>query len=97
MNTGEVIKLVRTIDGISQRELAKRLDISNVYLSQIETGKKDPSMSLLKTFSEQFSVPLPLLVIGSGSSMEAELVEGLRGILNSFLASRSFILPGEGK
>jgi len=89
VTAGEIIRLIRIVDGISQGELAKRLNVTNAYLSQIENGRKEPSLSLLKVFSAQTSVPLPLLVLDSGSPVENEIMGDLRKILQNFLAVRT--------
>lgn len=89
MTAGEIIRLIRIVDGISQGELAKRLNVTNAYLSQIENGRKEPSLSLLKVFSEQTRVPLPLLMIDSGNAAEDEIMGDLRKLLQNFLAVRT--------
>lgn len=40
-----------------QVQLARALDISKQYLSEIESGKKAVSVKMLKKYAEVFSVP----------------------------------------
>ena len=89
MDTGKIIKIIRTMDGISQGDLASELNISGAYLSQIENGRKEPSLSLLKDISKRFQVPLPLLVIDSSNEREADIFNSLQNILRTYLAERS--------
>jgi transcriptional regulator with XRE-family HTH domain len=90
MNTGKIIRLIRTADGLAQGAVAERLNVSRTYLCQIENGRKQPSLSFLKNFSEQFSVPLSLLVFGEPSrSANDELLAQLREIFAKLLASRA--------
>jgi len=42
---------------MKQGELAERLHISTSYLSEIENGKKAPSLGLLEEYSKVFKVP----------------------------------------
>ena len=44
---GDKIRIERVIKKISQNELAKKSGISRSYLSQIETGNQEPSLSVL--------------------------------------------------
>lgn len=62
---GRALKLVRSYHDMSQIELAQKLDISRSYLSEIEAGRKTPSMDLLGEYSRQFSVPLSTLLLVS--------------------------------
>jgi transcriptional regulator with XRE-family HTH domain len=49
---------------LTQVELAEILGIDRSYLSEIETGKKDPSLRVLKTFAVGFHVSLSELLRG---------------------------------
>ena len=90
MNTGQIIKLIRTADGLGQGDLAEMLHISRTYLCQIENGHKQPSLSFLKQFASQFSVPLPLLVVSEQIQNEnEEILAELREIFAKVLASRT--------
>lgn len=59
------LKLLRTFHQLSQVELAKRLGISNSYLSEIESGRKSPSVDLLDQYSEIFKLPLSSILLFS--------------------------------
>jgi transcriptional regulator with XRE-family HTH domain len=90
MNAGQIIRLVRTIERLPQGELARRLSVTSSYLSQIENGKKQPSLSLLKQISEEFSFPLPLLVLGDKSDKtHKEIFAELQNILSKLLLARA--------
>ena len=43
----QALKLLRTYHQFTQIELAKRLGISNSYLSELEKGDKTPGLDLL--------------------------------------------------
>ncbi len=44
--------------------MAEMLGIDRSYLSEIETGKKDPSLRVLKTIADGFEIGLSQLVRG---------------------------------
>ncbi|WP_052692125.1 helix-turn-helix domain-containing protein [Teredinibacter purpureus] len=68
-NLGERLQAVRKQQGLSQRELARRADVTNSTLSMIEQGKVSPSVSSLEkilsaiplTMQEFFSDNLELM------------------------------------
>jgi transcriptional regulator with XRE-family HTH domain len=61
---GKRIRALRIEKGWSQVEMADLLAMNRGYLSEIETGKKDPSLTMLKTLAEGLSVPLSKLLEG---------------------------------
>lgn len=61
MNLGEAISDVRKRKCIKQKVLARRCEISQTYLSQIENNRRDPNLSTLKKISKVLEVPLPII------------------------------------
>ncbi|MDQ1817747.1 helix-turn-helix transcriptional regulator [Massilia sp. CCM 9210] len=59
------LKMLRTYHQIKQIELAKRLGVSNSYLSEIETGVKTPSVDLLGKYAEIFKMPVSSIMLFS--------------------------------
>ena len=59
------LRLLRTYHQFTQVDLAARLGISNTYLSEIERGDKQPSMELLKGYSEIFKMPVSSIMLFS--------------------------------
>lgn len=51
------LRLAREFHRMKQVELAKRLNISTSYLSEIEAGKKPPTIELLDGYADVFGVP----------------------------------------
>lgn len=58
----EALRLVRVFHDLNQTTLADRLGISNSYLSEIESGKKSPTLELLQKYAETFNMPLSSLL-----------------------------------
>tara|TARA_R110000744_G_scaffold91972_1_gene178320 strand:- start:88 stop:375 length:288 start_codon:yes stop_codon:yes gene_type:complete len=42
---------------MKQQDLADKLSVSKSYLSEIENGKKNPSMDIVERYSAVFSIP----------------------------------------
>ena len=61
MNLGQAIAEVRQRKCIKQKVLARRCQISQTYLSQIENNRRDPNLSTLKKISQVLEVPLPII------------------------------------
>lgn len=59
------LKVMRKYHNISQTQLAIKLSISGSYLSELESGKKEPTLDVLHRYSEVFQVPLSSLVVFS--------------------------------
>ncbi len=59
------LRLLRTFHQLSQTELAKRLKISNSYLSEIETGNKNPGLDLLEKYALIFNIPVSSILLFS--------------------------------
>lgn len=60
INPGKVFREIREHHGISQREAANMLNISNVHLCNLENGGATPSFALLDKVEEVFKVRLKL-------------------------------------
>ena len=58
----DALRLIRIFHDFKSAELAKKLGISQSYLSEIETGKKTPSMEIISRYAEVFhTIPSAIL------------------------------------
>ena len=62
------LKFYRKNAHFSQQQLAERCNIATNYLSEIETGKKFPSVEMIETLSKELSVPAYLFFIKSAEA-----------------------------
>ena len=62
MKLGQAIREKRKEKKITQRDLAKKMRITNAYLSQLEQGKKKVSGDLLEASSKALDIPIPMLI-----------------------------------
>ena len=59
---GAMLRAQRIAADLSLRELSERASVSNAYLSQLERGLHEPSLSVLKAIASALGMPLgPLL------------------------------------
>jgi transcriptional regulator with XRE-family HTH domain len=72
MDLGTVIKNIRNKRQQTQGNLAVSCGITQTYLSQIESNKKEPNLSTLKKISDQLNVPLPLMFFLSLNEQDIE-------------------------
>ena len=65
MNIGNAIKNLRLQKGFKQNDFAMKCGLSQSYLSSIEKGRKEPTLTILKQIAETLSIPTPVLVFYS--------------------------------
>lgn len=64
-NLSEALRLLRVFNDKKAFELANELDISPSHLSEIESGKKQPSLELLARYSKIFNLKLSTIMLFS--------------------------------
>jgi transcriptional regulator with XRE-family HTH domain len=94
----DALRLIRVFHDLSQKDLAQKLDISKSYLSEVESGKKNPTIDLLNRYSGIFNIPMSSIMFFSErlDLDKNEKIESARNFLSSkiisildFIASRS--------
>lgn len=75
---GRALKLIRSYYGVSQLELSSSLGLSNSHISEIESEKKQPSLDVLRKYSEYFDIPLSSILFFSENLDSAKPSEKLR-------------------
>ena len=72
VKTGELIKRFRTELGLTQKELAGRICVSDKAVSKWETGNGCPDVSLLSALAEVFGTDIQVLLTGEIDKNESE-------------------------
>jgi transcriptional regulator with XRE-family HTH domain len=92
MNLGTAIKLIRTSSGLKQKDVATRLGVTSNYVSLVESGNREPSVSLLKRLATIFGVPVGLFFLweGNGPSSSKKNIDQLRHLLTQLEAMYVF-------
>ena len=69
---GEVLRLARTSQGRTLREVSDSARVSLGYLSEVERGRKEPSSELLNAICDALDVPLSTVLTDAGGRMANE-------------------------
>lgn len=64
---GEALRILRVFNGYKAKELAETLEISPSFISEIENGRKKPTLDLLNKYGEVFHVKVSTLILFSES------------------------------
>ena len=80
MDLGKRIRELRVKQGTSLNELASRISVSPGFLSQIENGKSEPSLTTIKKISEGLNITISQLfsTIEQKDHMFVKLLERVR-------------------
>lgn len=70
MNIGTAIKHYRNLTNLSQGMMAEKIGVSQTYLSQVESDKRDFSLPKLKIVCDIFEIPLWLLIMRATQPMD---------------------------
>jgi len=77
----EALRLIRVYHDLRQSETAEKLGVSNSYLSEIESGKKKPSLDLVEKYAKEFHVPVSSIMFFSENMNKTGAVENARGTI----------------
>jgi len=73
MTIGKAIRIVRSIRGLSQKQLAERVNCDHSYISLLESGKREPSWATLNQISASLQITTARLVDIAAASEDALL------------------------
>lgn len=71
---GEALRLLRIFNGYKSAELAKKLELSQGYVSELENGKKQPTMEVLDKYAKVFEMKKSTLMLFA-ESLEGEEIK----------------------
>ena len=72
IKTGNLIKELRTEKGLTQKELAEKLNVSTAAVSKWENGKGFPEISILEKISSELEISITELVKGERTEETTE-------------------------
>ncbi len=78
----KVLRLIRIFHDLKQKKLAEKLGISKSLLSEIESGKKTPTLSVLNRYAEVFQVPVSSIIFFSENINSDVDVENLQTFIS---------------
>ncbi len=83
MKTDKIITALRKAKNLSQSDLAKQIDISQVMVGKYERGDAIPSIEVAKKIADAFDVSLDYLVgEGQNASFDKKTVKRIQDIQN---------------
>lgn len=74
----EALRLIRVYHDLSQTQLSYDLGISNSFVSELESGKKTPSLELLDKYASRFDLPLSSILFFSENLGKVRVTDKLR-------------------
>lgn len=86
---GEALRLLRVYNDVKLTELAKELDVSAGFLSEVETDKRRPNLELIEKYANRFNVrPSAIMFFGEeldGSTLKGTIKASIRDKLILFM------------
>lgn len=70
MDYGKAIQIIRNSRGLSQKDLAKKIDFAPSYVSRIEAGQRKPTIETLEKIAKQLRVPMYLIILMSSTKTD---------------------------
>ena len=62
-NLNKILKYIRDFSQLTQLELEGKIGVTRSYISEIESGKKTPSLEVLEKYSSEFKIPLSTIML----------------------------------
>lgn len=59
---GQNIRRIRLAKGMTQGDLCRKLEVDRAYMSNVETGKKNPTLSTIERIAKALSVSVDELL-----------------------------------
>jgi transcriptional regulator with XRE-family HTH domain len=75
LNIGHALKVCRSARKLSLGDLAGLTALSTSYLSMIESGKREPTLSSIEKIASALGVPTPILLFLAADSRELEGID----------------------
>ncbi len=92
LTLNEALRLLRVFHDLTQKELAEKLGIAKSYISEIESGKKDPTLKLIYQYAMHFKVSASSILFFAENLHNQNTLETINTLASSkVLAILNFI------
>jgi transcriptional regulator with XRE-family HTH domain len=83
----DALRLLRVFHDIKSKDLAKKLGISTSYLSEIEKGRKDITLKIIKKYASVFNTTPSaiMLIIENSNSNDKSIKKYIKKKMIEFL------------
>ena len=78
---GRALRLVRVFHNQTQGEVAKALDLSKSYISEVENEKKAATVDTLEKYSTHFGIPMSSLLLFAERSENPQIPKDARSLV----------------
>lgn len=75
---GTALKIIRRFHNIKQNDFALKTGLSPSYVSEIENGKKEPTLEIIQKYSEFFGIPASSILFFSEEMKNQKAGEKMR-------------------
>jgi transcriptional regulator with XRE-family HTH domain len=75
VNYGRALRIARAISGLQQQELANKAGLTASYVSLVEMGKRNPSVTALRKLSQALEMPPHLLTLLATEPGDSDLID----------------------
>lgn len=69
------LRLIRVFHDMNQADVADKLGLSKSYISELEQGRKKPSIEVLEKYAALFRIPLSSLLLFAERAEKADFAE----------------------
>jgi len=92
----QALRLIRVFNDVTLSELAKKMNVSVGYLSEIESGKKNPSLDIIRRYAQAFdTAESSILFFSENIQTDTKTTTALRNNILKFLEAMEKV--GAGK
>ena len=85
LDLGRTIQSLREEKGLSQKELAKRCNVSTGAIGNYEAGLRRPKFETLEALADEFNVPLGMLLGDEHAARLSMYYDKLENLINMAL------------
>lgn len=71
-NMGETLKRIRCIFGYDVKQIAEKLGTSQAYISDIENGKREPTLDILQALADIYGIKRSSIMLMAETAEEAK-------------------------
>ena len=83
----EILRLLRIYIGMNGAEFADKLGISKSYLSEIEKGKKSPSLGLIRKYAEIYDTKPSTIMFLCDNAPSIKLIDYMKSKIIGVMVS----------
>jgi transcriptional regulator with XRE-family HTH domain len=80
---GKILRDIRAFNKVTLTQISNEWNISQGYLSEIELGKKEPTLDVIHKYSQKFNIPVSSIMFFMEHHGEPEIIKKFRKITSN--------------